>query len=254
MCTHNNNLNGLDTKIWGPYAWKTFHYATYGYPENPSEDDKKNAEQYFKNFGFGLPCESCRKSYNEFITSDETIFNDNTVTNRKTLTEWGFKLHERVNKKLNVTYYVTLDDIDNHYESSRVKCLPELEECIADPINKIKSYKIAEYNEYGIIDKNIADKFKEYAKKRNIEFNTDFWFNESKNIHSDAWIKRNEECHNINHHMKCNMIPSIEIEGEYKGYPTINELKLLMRLCSNLSLNHLNNIISSKKKYKLYKS
>ena len=61
--------------------------------------------------------------------------------------------------------------------------------------------------------------------------------------------------------MRINGIPSIEDgkDNEWNGLPTVDELKLLLRLCSNLSNNVLislikklsNNSLKSNKNYKI---
>jgi hypothetical protein len=251
MCD-NNNSNGFDPKIWGPYVWKCFHFSTFAYPVNPSNEHIEKSLNFYQNFDLNLPCESCKESYLIFIKTEPTLLNREILKNRNNLTKWGFDLHNRVNKKLGINYNLAYDDFINHYESARIKCLPNNDQCIIDQINKIKSYKISEYQECVIINKDLADKFKDYAKKRNVILKTDYYYDISKNCHSKKWINRNNQCQYIKHYMKCNMIPSIELEGKYKGWPSIYELELISRLSTSVNIDYLNHIIKSKiKKYKL---
>ena len=37
----NSANNGLLTKIWGPHLWKSLHCIAFGYPSNPTDDEKK---------------------------------------------------------------------------------------------------------------------------------------------------------------------------------------------------------------------
>ena len=52
--------------------------------------------------------------------------------------------------------------------------------------------------------------------------------------------------------MRENALSSIEEDGKFIGLPTVNELKLIMALSSNLNEEELNNI-SKKKNFKIKK-
>jgi hypothetical protein len=47
MCNLNNSNNGLITKIWGESAWIFGHSITFGYPINPSIEQRNNYKNYF---------------------------------------------------------------------------------------------------------------------------------------------------------------------------------------------------------------
>jgi hypothetical protein len=61
--------------------------------------------------------------------------------------------------------------------------------------------------------------------------------------------------------MRQNNIQSIEISDKFKDLPTIDELRLILRLCSNLPETTLNDMISrlpsiekwEQRRYKIYK-
>ena len=46
-----NSNNGLISKIWGPGLWIGLHSISFGYPINPSEEQKKNYKQFFELVG-----------------------------------------------------------------------------------------------------------------------------------------------------------------------------------------------------------
>jgi hypothetical protein len=50
---------------------------------------------------------------------------------------------------------------------------------------------------------------------------------------------RNKYCDKLIKKMRNEGLPSLETDGKYKGKLTINELKLILLLCSNLSKDQL---------------
>ena len=44
-----NSNNGLITKIWGPDIWSALHSISFGYPINPSQDQKDKYKTFFTN-------------------------------------------------------------------------------------------------------------------------------------------------------------------------------------------------------------
>lgn len=258
-----NANNGLQTKLWGPPLWTGLHAITFGYPLEPTEQDKKNYKIFFDQVKYVLPCKYCRESYTEYINTEPTKLTDEVLTNRSTLTKWLFNLHNRVNNKLDVDYGTTWDEIVEKFESFRAKCDPQKKTC-SMPLNlKAESYKLSLMKDCPIISYKLAKKFESYAKLRNVnDFNLlKECFEFSKVKKCQEWIKRNEDCCDIIKYMKLNSIPSLETEGKYIGLPTVEELKLISRLCTNLSRTELEQISEKLDKinkqtggkYKVYK-
>ena len=285
----NNENNGLLTKIWGPPMWETMHCISFGYPIKPSEKKKEKYMEYYKLLGSVLPCKYCRISYKNFISEynivvengkEKNVKNDTALTydvmeSRDTLTKWVFNIHEKVNKKLCVTYGVTYEDIVKKYESYRAKCLKQKEYepkgCVYPLRDKATAYIMATYKECAIIPIEFALNFYEYAKKRGLVENDFYFIDKVKNIgtdikydkyyekeliNCDMWHNRNVDCDKIKRFMWSNKIESVEIKGDYRGLPTIYELKLIMRLCSNLTVDELQELSQllknqNMKKYKL---
>ena len=61
-----------NNNIWGPPAWTFLHTVTYNYPENPSDDDKRNF-------------------YNFFMSLE-------SLDSRENLVKWLIDLHNDVNR------------------------------------------------------------------------------------------------------------------------------------------------------------
>jgi hypothetical protein len=248
----NNQDNGLITKIWGPAMWESINSIAFGYPINPSVEQKRFYKIYFLNLGNVLPCSFCQKSYNCFIAekNTNTYLSDNVFDDRKSLIKWVYNLHNRVNIKLDVDYAITFDEFIKKYESYRAICNPKFDGCVMTPSDKIISFTNAKKTNCSIIPKHTAEYFKEYALERGIKFNLDKYDTMPKNDNKN-WDKRNSECTIILKHMRHNGVSSVEQNGEHKGKPTMHELRLLARLCSSMNKTELHKLTKNMKIYKI---
>lgn len=227
---------GMITKIWGPSMWTTLHTITFAYPLCPTDADKKNYKEFFTVLGNVLPCKLCQTSYNVFIKEGVTLLDDHVMESRDNLTKWLYYVHNAVNKKLDVDYGVTYEDIVNKYGSFRAKC--NKDSCAVN--TRSESYKVASNKDCPIVPYEIAKQFIEYALMRGLSDVVRLvdMYRGSK-CGDKLWIVRNKECCDIIKNMRENDIGSVEIDGEWCGLPTIDETKLIMRLSSNLGRNDL---------------
>lgn len=253
----NNHNNGLITKIWGPHLWDSLHCISFGYPINPTDEDKLHYKNFFLSLGYVLPCKYCKESYLYFINTEPTIIDDHVFSSRNNLTKWLYELHERVNQKLGIDYGINYEDVVSKYESYRARCLPNVAGCIMPANMKAKSYQNNRKKDCSIINIKYALALKPYAEKRGVNFDHIEYFDKLKtNKKSNEWLDRNEQCQQIMYKMHCDGISSIEMDGAYKGFPSIEELKLISMLCSNLSKSELSIVAHNlnnpvKNKYKL---
>lgn len=239
-----NKNNGLITKIWGPPMWESIHCIAHGYPVEPTKQNKIDYKNFFINLKNVLPCRYCRESYEEFINIDpEAKLTDEAFESRDSLTKWVYKLHSRVNKKLGVEYNLTLDDFRHKFETYRAKCVPNEKGCNM-PLNlKADSYQMAEIKHAPVIDLKQIDSFRLYAKFRGVEFNDSIRKILKYDRYHQSWKLRDKLCRRIMRKMKIVGIHPVEKEGEYKNLPTIEELKLINLMCSNICCEELNEII-----------
>lgn len=254
--------NGLITKIWGTPGWIFNHSVTYGYPINPTPEDKQKYKQYFISLGDVLPCKYCRDSYHKFISSGNTKLTDAVLENRDTLTEWFYNVHEAVNKKLEIEYAVTIQDVDNKYESFRAKCGKSTKTttgCVAPLDYKAFSFKKLYYDDAPILHYNEIQELIILSIIRNID--TDYKFIElaiKKNgdfkqlKKYDFWLNRNKYCQTQIRFMRENGIPSIEESGKWIGTPTIEELQLIVYLSSNLNKSEIKLAIDNTRQNKYF--
>lgn len=245
-----NKNNGLITKIWGPAMWESIQCVAFGYPLEPTPEQKKHYKDFFMNLMNVLPCKFCRDSYKDFVTKEkETILTDKDLENRESLTKFVFKIHNRVNKKLGVNYNLTYDDFVKKYESYRAKCIPNEKGCNM-PLNlKADSFNISEIKHAPIIKEYHFEGFKKYAKLRGVNFDDNIlkiFMIEDR--FDNIWQMRDKKCRQIIKYMRVNGISPVEKEGEFKNMPTIEELHLLSLLSTNICCEELDIIIENIKK------
>lgn len=247
--------NGLITKIWGGPSWIFNHSVTFGYPLNPTEEQKKKYKNYFVSLADVLPCRYCRESYQKFITSGDTALTDEVMQNRETLTKWLWTVHNAVNNKLGIDYGITYEEMVDRYESFRARCGKPKQTnkgCIIPLDMKAFPFKKLYYVDAPIVALEIAEPFVKLAKLRDFDDEYFLFFELASRLQGnfkllknleDLWIYRNKCCQNQIRLMRENGISSIEDDGIWKGTPTIDELKLLLLLSSNLNKIELNEAI-----------
>jgi hypothetical protein len=105
-------IDNMNPEIWGKSFWKVIHLIGYNYSDNPSDEDKKNVNDFFDLIGQLLPCEKCRLHYkNHMMTYKLT---DNDLISKDTLFKWTVNLHNVVNSTLNKKQLTEQDVIDKY--------------------------------------------------------------------------------------------------------------------------------------------
>ncbi len=223
--THKHNpeeTNNLKSADWGPSGWIFLHSVSFGYPDQPTQQDKDHYKSFFENISHVLPCSACRDSYKKHIASGSCQITDTIFESNRTLTEWLYNLHNKVNEHLQVTFNLTYDDLVARYDNFRIDCKKCTGVLPNDP-------------NYKIIPMMVAQKFHEYAKLRKLDF-----FEEnlqlSQNSSPDQVKIRNQQ---ITELLKLNT-PLIEPESSpYTGLPTEYFLKLISLLYSPICVSSL---------------
>ena len=82
----------METRVWGPPAWRFLHLITFQYPEKPTDPDKKNYYIFFNSLKDVLPCPNCRKHYSNNFKKHPI-----QLESRKELIEWLIDIHNEVN-------------------------------------------------------------------------------------------------------------------------------------------------------------
>jgi hypothetical protein len=83
----------MDTRFWGPSGWRLLHLITFTY--EPSHRDA--VKEFFLLVPYVLPCKFCRRSLAEYMEEDRL---EPALASRTTLTQWLYRIHNKVNAKL----------------------------------------------------------------------------------------------------------------------------------------------------------
>lgn len=247
-----SKTNGLITKIWGPHFWETLHSVSFGYPLEPTEQHKKDYRDFYIAVKNVLPCKYCRESYSIYLLEEEgTKITDSDLVNRDSLTRYVFKLHERVNKKIGMSYDVTYNEVYKKYESMRAICVSKAKSCSMPLHLKANSYQMAEIKHAPVMNIEFFDIIKPYAKLKGVEFTDNIKKLKEMERNNEYWLLRDKYCVGLINKMRKEGIPSVEPEGPHKNLPTLMELKLMQMLCTNICCDELRKICDNIKKLNL---
>jgi hypothetical protein len=98
----------MQTNQWGKSAWTFLGAVAYDYPERDVPQARKNATRAaIASLAEVVPCPHCRRSLVQFY--DELSF-ETALTDRRTLTQWLYTLHNKVNDKLRTQYFDFYDE------------------------------------------------------------------------------------------------------------------------------------------------
>ena len=164
------------------------------------------------------------------------------------MSRWLYNLHNRVNKKIDVHYGVSYEDVKNRYESYRAKCTKsqDAKGCVV-PL-EVNSFKVASIKDCPVISKELAKKFVPLSS--HIEDKYKDFLEVTKD--SEKWELRNKLSSEIINKMRTENINPLK----ENGLPSDDELRLIMMLSSNLSIDELEKLVPliggfKIKKYKL---
>lgn len=243
--------NGMITKIWGSAGWLFNHTVTFGFPLQPTDQQREDYLAYFRLLGEVLPCGYCRDSYRRFIEEPDTRLDRRVVENRETLTRWFYQIHEKVNRKLGLRYLITFADVVRRYESFRARCTGGHQALgCTDPLRRGYSFREAKREAAPVIPMALAAQYLRMAEIRGLDLETDgAWYRAVRErvddndlwslVETPLWEARDEHCVEIIRYMREHGIPTLEAEGPWQGYPTREELLLILHLCSQVNLEEL---------------
>jgi hypothetical protein len=100
----------ISPNLWGPHLWKFMHLFTLSYPNEPTEEEKDSAYNFFTAIQTVLPCEKCRYNFkNHLETLTEEVLDSN-----ENLVKWLFNIHNEVNKSTGKPVF-SFDDFISMY-------------------------------------------------------------------------------------------------------------------------------------------
>lgn len=137
-CRHRTSRSrqGFQTRIWS-VVWLFLHVCSLNYPCNPTREEQEHYYMFFQMLAKVLPCSACRASTAHFYTSGSTKLTMNVFKSRTTLALWLWRLHNRVNKRLNKKCNLSFKQMCQKYEAFRASCDAKKHGCEA-PAGKVK--------------------------------------------------------------------------------------------------------------------
>lgn len=107
-------LQKVDLKeTLGFSTWLLLHTTFENYPQDPRAEDKETMRLFLDNFSKLYPCERCLDHLQEYVSKYPP-----DLTNRNSLTRWGWTLHNNVNARINKPL-MSWEDYEKHMSSSR---------------------------------------------------------------------------------------------------------------------------------------
>lgn len=88
-------MTDYNPKLWGNSGWNFLEYIALGFPNNPTDEDKKQYKALFESLSYTLPCEECKENYK--IHFKETSI-DYYLKNANTLHHWVITMQNKVNR------------------------------------------------------------------------------------------------------------------------------------------------------------
>jgi hypothetical protein len=83
--------------VFGPIYWRMIHIQCAAYPWQPTDEDVWRICQFFLNLALNIPCVTCRKNYQRWITANPT---QPHCKNQLSVFRYSYELHEWVNNHL----------------------------------------------------------------------------------------------------------------------------------------------------------
>jgi len=108
---------GLVPDSWGLQMWNSMFCVAINYPNEPTEQNKKDYYKFYSSLKNILPCKICStnmKKHEKILPLTRKVFE-----NRETLSRWVYDMHCLVNKMLGKKYDKTYEETRDIYENFR---------------------------------------------------------------------------------------------------------------------------------------
>lgn len=105
----------ISPTVWGSKMWHALHYVSLGYPENPTEDQKRKYKSFYLLLQDVLPCAVCAGHYAENLK--RLPLTDSIMSDREALIKWVIDMHNIVNESKNkpiVPYAIARQTIETN--------------------------------------------------------------------------------------------------------------------------------------------
>lgn len=102
----------MEPEDWGKQFWFTFHTVAFYYPENPTDEEKESASNFYNSLKLLLPCDTCCEEYEKLINDNPV---DEHLESPNDLSKWSYDIHNKVNARLGKKNDKTYEQIRAHY-------------------------------------------------------------------------------------------------------------------------------------------
>lgn len=124
-----SELGSLSPSVWGHSGWKfLFAIASVYSPDWAPPETRQRYYTYFNSLKSVLPCEKCRRHYNEYFNNKPLPF---YLENRETLFHWLLGLHNKSNpdtmllsREEAVKYYLKKNNSIEYPREKMIKSAP----------------------------------------------------------------------------------------------------------------------------------
>lgn len=143
---HYASNDGFSVNIWGKLLWNFLHIISFNYPNEPTEQDKDNYNNFILSLQYVLPCKACRENLKKNL--ELVGYGRECLENRKAFSMFIYRLHNCVNKMLGKECPITYEEVRDRYEAFRARCVDgvptilkntNIEKGCLDPLIGIKS-------------------------------------------------------------------------------------------------------------------
>ena len=240
-------ISNISPKYWGKNAWSFIYSFISVYPKESDQNVIDNAIKFFHSLIHLLPCDGCRNSYSIFMKEPDTNIDDCTnFTSRKNIIKFVYNLREKVNKKVDSEYCITI----NYFTK-------KLDVMICEKNNKLSGYANV-MCEVPYIQLKMQDKALKYLKNKTTHdpHKTSMIINKTKKfINAPIFNTQNKEflfffyrcvkCRNIYSKLfNCINVDKISLEESFLKYKDLYD-RLLFWGCTFLTSEQLDNFINS---------
>lgn len=98
--------------VFGKHYWFVIYTTALTYPNNPTEEDKKNTKTLLLYLGKKLPCDACLNNFQLHI--EKYPLSDSSLENSNKLLEWVVNINNEVNKTIHKPE-VTIEQMKKKY-------------------------------------------------------------------------------------------------------------------------------------------
>lgn len=88
----------MKSEVWGKHLWYSIHFIALDYPENPSNEDKRDYQLFYENLHKVIPCYKCSLNYIKHLK--ERPLEQDDLESPETLFRWTVDIHNIVNRDL----------------------------------------------------------------------------------------------------------------------------------------------------------